>query len=575
MSVGLVVLAAAVVFALAVAARPLWDIRHQLWSTWDCRDLSVLGLAVLGLLLSVASFMIALPYVPWLENIIPESLLPDERSFVSHQANFGQNLNFRGQLYRSQGRYAEAEAEFKQAVSIVEKSGGPAHPDLSLALSSLAQLYGDQGRYLEAEAVYQRALAIREEAVGRYDASVGVVLVSLADLYRTQGRHAEAEPLYRRALTIHELLFGLDHPSSGTTLNNLALVLCAQDRLAEAEPLFKRSAATQGWLDFAVCLNGLADLYSAQGRYVEAEPLYKRSLTVLDSALDRLLSSQDTSAISASQMLQIAQRALAAEAGAWFAEMAARGRKVEQNPTGEWQKPDGAGAANADRLAEIDKATQIDRQQKVPQIAPINYPKPLSLGQVQAVLRFDEALVLYLTRPEGNATLVLVVTKTDVRWRRSDLSTRALTESAQALRCGLEPTLWKGARSADKCQELLQLSPGGGPVDEKMTENLLFNLARAHGLYAALLAPFREIIQYSGLFIVTWLWLGNLPFICLVTGPHTTAILSRLDQYRAGPWLGTQRPITVLPSRSALRALRQRAKSGLGSRTYLGIGNPL
>ena len=586
MSLGLVVLAAAVFFVLVVAARPLWDIRRQLWSTLDWRDLTMLGLAVFAILLPVAVFMIALPYVSWLENIIPKSLVPDDRPIVSNQANDGQNLNHRGELYRSQGRYMEAEAMFKQALAIVEKAGGLTHPDVSKPLSSLAQLYFDQGRYVEAEALYERALAIREAALGRYDPSVSVVLINLADLYRIQGRYAEAEPLYRRALTIHEFAFGPDHPSYGTTLNNFALVLCAQGRLAEAEPLFKRSLASQGWLDVAVCLNNLAGLYNAQGRYAEAEPLYKRSLAALDNVVDRLLSSQGNNATTAGQIFQTAQQALAAEAGASFAEIAAHGLKADlritalyrglQNPTGEWQNWDGADAGNADRIAENDKAPEIEQRQKshAPLLAAISHPEPLSLAQVQADLRSDEALVLYLARPERNATLAWVVTKTDVRWRRSDLSTKALTESVRALRCGLDQMLWKDAQSADKCHELLQFSPGRGRVDEQIAEILPFNLARAHDLYRALLAPFRDIIKDKNLLIVASRSLSSLPFNVLVTEPPKTAILSSLDQYRDVPWLGIQHPITVLPSLNTLR-LRQRGKTSLASRAYLGIGNPL
>src|SRR5262245_3813246 len=193
MSVGVVVLAAAVVFVLIVAARPLWDIRQQLWTTLDWRDLTMLGFAVLAVLIPVAVFMLALPYVPWLENIIPKSLAPDERPLVSNQAN---NLNRRGELYRSQGRYMEAEALFKQALAIAEKAGGLTHPDVSIALSSLAQLYGDQGRYGEAQALYERALAIREQALGRYDPSVSDILIALADLYR------KARPLRRGRATL-------------------------------------------------------------------------------------------------------------------------------------------------------------------------------------------------------------------------------------------------------------------------------------------------------------------------------------------------------------------------------------
>src|SRR5262245_2052502 len=582
MSVGVVVLAAAVVFVLIVAARPLWDIRQQLWTTLDWRDLTMLGFAVLAVLIPVAVFMLALPYVPWLENIIPKSLAPDEQPLVSNQAN---NLNRRGELYRSQGRYMEAEALFKQALAIAEKAGGLTHPDVSIALSSLAQLYGDQGRYGEAQALYQRALAIREQALGRYDPSVSDILIALADLYRRQGRYAEAEPLYRRALAIHELAFGPAHPSSRSSRDNLALLLCAQGRLAEAEPLFKRSLASQGSLDVALCLHHLADLHSAQGRYAAAKPLYTRARTVLDNVLDRLLPSQGSSAASAGELFHAAQRALAVERAASFAEMPGLKADLQiasvdlglQYPAGGWQKRGGAEAASADRVAEIDQGAKLDQHQHsdVSQSAAIRHPEPLSLGQVQANLRSDEALVLYLTMPERDTTLAFLVTKTDVRWRRDDLSSKALAEGAKALRCGLDLRLWKDPRSADKCHELLQLPPRAGRLDEQITEMLPFNLARAHDLYRALLAPFRDIIKDKSLLIVASPSLSSMPFNVLVTEPPKTAILSRLDQYRDVSWLGTQHAITVLPSFSALRALRQPAKTTLATKAYLGIGNPL
>ena len=164
MSLGLVVLAAAVFFVLVVAARPLWDIRRQLWSTLDWRDLTMLGLAVFAILLPVAVFMIALPYVSWLENIIPKSLVPDDRPIVSNQANDGQNLNHRASFTAPKvATWRPRPCSNKRWQSL--KKQAATHPDVSKPLSSLAQLYFDQGRYVEAEALYERALAIREAAL--------------------------------------------------------------------------------------------------------------------------------------------------------------------------------------------------------------------------------------------------------------------------------------------------------------------------------------------------------------------------------------------------------------------------
>src|SRR5262245_58390432 len=119
------------------------------------------------------------------------------------------------------------------------------------------------------------------------------------------------------------------------------------------------------------------------------------------------------------------------------------------------------------------------------------------------------------------------------------------------------------------------MPPGQGTADEPIAENLPFNLARAHDLYRALLAPFRDFINDKSLLIITSPLLNYLPFHVLVTEPPKTAILSRLDQYRDVPWLATRHPIAVLSSLSALSVLRQRAKTSIASRIYVGVGNAL
>ena len=526
MSLGLFVLIAGIIFALVVAALPLWDIRHQLWATWDWRDLTRIALVTLAIVLPVAVFMIAMPYMPWLDGIVPESWVSAE---------------WRG----AQRRHMEA--LFKQALAVVQPASGVDHSDITIPLSSLAELYSDQGRYLEAEALYERVLAIHESASGPYHPSVSVVLTRVADLYRAQGRYGEAVSLYRRALTIYQIAFGPDHPSSAATLNNLALLLFTQGRLEEAEPLLRRSFASQGspgaaHPEVGAGLSYLADLYRAQGRYAEAEPLYQRSLTMFEDALDTLSSMQD----SGGQIFQTTQRALAAETGSSLAKMALRRIKGDLQ-TGAADKSD------------------------VPRFPAITNSEPLSVAQVQADLRSDEALVLYLTMTERSALFVFVVTKSDVRWRRSDLATESLSEGVAALLCGLGRTLWN-TPSADKCRELLQLP---AQIDGKAPEILPFDLVRAHDLYKALLAPFRDIIRDKSLLILASRSLSSLPFNVLVTEPPKTAIPSTLDQYRDVAWLGTQYPITLLPSLSTLRVLRQRAETSLAQKMYLGIGNPL
>jgi tetratricopeptide (TPR) repeat protein len=51
-------------------------------------------------------------------------------------------------------------------LAIREKVLGPEHPDVAQSLNNLGELYRIQGRYAEAEPLLKRALAIRERVLG-------------------------------------------------------------------------------------------------------------------------------------------------------------------------------------------------------------------------------------------------------------------------------------------------------------------------------------------------------------------------------------------------------------------------
>ncbi|MCH6577531.1 MAG: tetratricopeptide repeat protein, partial [Proteobacteria bacterium] len=110
-----------------------------------------------------------------------------------------------------QGNYPEAEKQLVGALKEAEEFG-PQDPRLATSLNNLAELYRAQGRYAEAEPLYKRALAIDEKALGPEHPDVATNLNNLAALYDDQGRYAEAEPLHKRALAIYEKALGPEHP---------------------------------------------------------------------------------------------------------------------------------------------------------------------------------------------------------------------------------------------------------------------------------------------------------------------------------------------------------------------------
>ena len=148
-----------------------------------------------------------------------------------------------------------------------------------------------------------------------------------------------------------------------------------------------------------------------------------------------------------------------------------------------------------------------------------------AIAEVQSLLRDSEAFVLFLDVPQigrlPEESLVWAVTKTEARWARIDLGTKALGDRVAALRCGLDHTLWQAAESAERCRAALNASPGEERIKaggkEEPAQVLPFDLERAHALYKALFGPVEDMIKGKHLLIVPSGPLTSLPLHALVT----------------------------------------------------------
>ena len=220
-------------------------------------------------------------------------------------------------------------------------------------------------------------------------------------------------------------------------------------------------------------------------------------------------------------------------------------------------------AAIDTRLAEIDRRFARD----YPDYAALASPAPVPVAEVQAQLDADEALVLLLDTPKSKAlpeeTFIWIVTKSDVRWVRSDLGTDALAQEVMALRCGLDLAAWYG-NGAEKCTKFLPGSSAPGP-----DQPLPFDLARAQKLHGALFGEVQDLVSGKHLLIVPSGPLTQLPFQVLITKEPTSS------DHRDAAWLAREHAITVLPSVASLKALRRVGKPSNATRPMIGFGNPL
>ncbi|XP_071941741.1 nephrocystin-3-like [Antedon mediterranea] len=200
----------------------------------------------------------------------------------------------------------------------VRESIDPDHPSVAQCFYLLGGLHGQWGKFATAEAYFKQALDINGNAFGNEHESVVKVLESLAFLYRKQNKHDQAEPLQKhvaalkrkiqppqltthgngsilqkRALQLEELATGPDTPELAKTLNELGVLYYLQNKQSTSETYFKRSLAMREATlgsehqDVAQSLNNLASLYNDRKELNVAEPLFERALKIRQKTLPK------------------------------------------------------------------------------------------------------------------------------------------------------------------------------------------------------------------------------------------------------------------------------------------------
>lgn len=110
--------------------------------------------------------------------------------------------------------YPQAEFWSQKTRTTAQERLPAQHPTIAITLNNLAELYRSQGKYKEAEPLFLEALAIDRASLPTHHPQLASHLNNLALLYVSQGKYNEAEPLYQEALAILEQSLGIDHPNT-------------------------------------------------------------------------------------------------------------------------------------------------------------------------------------------------------------------------------------------------------------------------------------------------------------------------------------------------------------------------
>jgi CHAT domain-containing protein/tetratricopeptide (TPR) repeat protein len=511
-------------------------------------------------------------------------------------------------IYAGRGRYAEAEVLYKRAVA-AEENTNRASSDRwfrGYYLGNLADLYYRQRRYPEAEQFVKRAIPLVAH-VG--ETGWTAPSLTLARIQQAQGRHGEAEATYKRVLADQERRHGSESSVVSPVLADLAGLKQVQGNVPEAYELAKRAVAGL----VRQVRTRSQTLTMAPGGQLRPTRLFHQPTfgAYLRAAAELAGRSPERAPALAAEGFEIAQWAQHSQAAAALSQMAARFAKGEgelarlvrerQDLVGRYRILDrkltaALAKAEAERhpqqedtwrrdMGEVEKRiAAIDAQfsQKFPDYAALASPEPLSVRDTQALLRPGEAL--YQLVLDDDRSIAWVVTRDAVRWSPVALGRKALADHVEALRCGLDATVWEAgrpqkpaagaaaapARAAtprERCRQLL----GAEPTDPAV---LPFDLARAHALYAALFSPFEDIIKGKHLLVVPTGALTTLPLQVLLTAAPSGSLTAD-QRYAKAAWLSSRQPVTVLPSVANLKALRAAARKSTAQNAYVGFGNPL
>ncbi len=529
------------------------------------------------------------------EPLVRRALEAYERVLGKDHPDTLRSVNNLATLYYTQRRYAEAEPLYQRVLEAYERVLGKEHPETLISVNNLAELYRIQFRYAEAEPLCKRALEAQERTLGKEHPDTLRSVNNLAILYQDRGRLAEAEALLKRALEAYERALGKEHPDTLGSVNNLAALYYARHDWSRAAAYWRRSTAS-----LALRTQRGSEEVTAQapaGKQKSETEQNRWQFTNLVKAVWRLTPEGSTpGAKDAREMFETAQWAQSSKAAASLLQMAVRGAsrdvrlaaqvRERQDLLAEWQRRDGlrntwlgqpadkrnaqAEAENDTRLAAIDtRMKEIDAELavKFPDYAALATPAPASVEEVQAQLGANEALVFILdtagwqSAPED--TFIWVVTKTGMRWVRSDLGTTALAREVQALRCGLDGAAWEGKSCADLTGQTYT------DADRNAGKPLPFDYIRAHKLYQALFGQVEDLIKGKQLLLVPSGPLTQLPFQVLVTAAPAE------NDPRQTAWLIREHALTVLPAVSSLKALRRVVRPSAATKPMIGFGNPL
>ncbi len=497
-------------------------------------------------------------------------------------------------LYQHLHQPEKALAAASRALTIRETVYGPAHPLVASTLTDLAGLYASVNDHGAALKAALRAREIQERTYGQRHPDVAATDSQLGRLYWQNEDYKKAATYFEEALAVRETTLGMQHPDVALALADLGQFRASRGDLLGARTLYEKArqihlavgrmnddldeASLRGlWRSGAQALREYAGVLAAISRTPKHEregpSAREMGFTVAEqarswivqAALAKAVARTGASGAGASQLARQVQDLRQRRQSLWKTLDSAYGKPTDQREPGTLEQLQ----QDLDTTQTALDLAVVQLNQAFPRYAELAAPTPVSLSEVQQALSPQEVLLSFLTL-EDRVLVWIVHPHRPFVFLESPITQVKLRSLIERVKASIPPS---------------NTSSSGTPSPPPYDVNAAFDL------YTVLFKPLEPHLAGSKqVIIVPDELLLAVPFAALIrnnTGP-TFQRLAGLAQthvepgpqdqllYAELPWLIKSHALTVLPSASSLKILRQGHATAAGTpEPFIGIGDPV
>lgn len=195
-----------------------------------------------------------------------------------------------GLLYMMQARYDLALESLLSAIDLFEKNNNANSLEAAEALVHLGNVYRSTGKYRQAEEQFNHALLIRQDKLPAKHELIAAIYNDLGLVYIDLDRDKSIE-YYEKALETYRTLHGETDPKIAIASTNLGIVYAKEELFGDAINYYE--IALKIWdqvypgahANKALVLMNLGQTYASLGDQKAAQAYYEKSLSMYEAAL--------------------------------------------------------------------------------------------------------------------------------------------------------------------------------------------------------------------------------------------------------------------------------------------------